>query len=283
MLLKKEMSVRPFLPGTFCASVQKARKLRAAWRHAGSATPLTKGLPRAYGPLPRVRAISPPPASPWRESSGTESSSAAAPSGGIPPANSEWLILRRFSTRGRLLLAKAVEPHDLTATRGLVGVPLPPRSPRFRVGGRRAPPRWSASWPCAPPAGAPRHGPCPRERARPLARTLGLPLGLLLELPLGLRRPPFLRTAGQTAPKDRRSLSPPRRARPTAPARRRTTRRPRSRSRSPRDPRTGAAGRRSSPWDIARACEATGARPRRGCRRKYRNDARPADRSWRCP
>src|SRR5215831_21186449 len=129
------MSLLPLLPGTFCASVQKARKFRAAWRHARSATPLTKGLPTTYGPLPRVRAISPPPASPWRESSGTESSSAAAPSGGIPPANSEWLILRRFSTRGRLLLAKAVEPHDLTATRGLVGVRIRPRPRRLGIGG----------------------------------------------------------------------------------------------------------------------------------------------------
>src|SRR5215813_1084914 len=129
------MSLLPLLPATFFASVQKARKFSAAWRHARSARPLTKGLPTTYGPLPRVRAISPPPASPWRESSGTESSSAAAPSGGIPPANSEWLILRRFSTRGRLLLAKAVEPHDLTATRGLVGVRVRPRLRRFRIGG----------------------------------------------------------------------------------------------------------------------------------------------------
>src|SRR5262249_28407269 len=87
------------------------------------------------GPLPRVRVLSPTPASPRRESSGTESSSAGAPSGGIPPANSEWLILRRFSTRGRLLLAKAVQPHDLTAARGLVGVRVRRRLRRFRIGG----------------------------------------------------------------------------------------------------------------------------------------------------
>src|SRR5262249_59363503 len=175
----------------------------------------------------------------------------------------------------------------LAGAGGAGGGRRPTAPPPLRDWRRRAPPRWSASWPCAPPADALRHGPCPRERARSLARILGLPfglpLGLPLALPLGLRRPPSLRTAGQTAPKDRRTLSPPQRARPTAPARRRTTRPPRSRSRSPRDPRTGAAGRRSSPWDIARACEATGARPRRGCRRKYRNDARPADRSWRHP
>src|SRR5262249_8497733 len=158
-----------------------------------------------------------------------------------------------FSTRGRLLLAKAVEPHDLTATRGLVGVRVRPRLRRFRIGGdghRHA---------------GLRHGLVLRRRARrvtvlargnalaPFPRLFGSLFGFLFALPLGLRRPPFLRTAGQTAPKDRRTLSPPRRARPTAPARRRTTRRPRSRSRSPRDPRTGAAGRRSSPWDIARA------------------------------
>src|SRR5262245_51793506 len=153
--------------------------------------------------------------------------------------------------------------------------PRPTSSPPVRDWRRRAAARWSASWPCAPPAGAPRHGPRPQARAGPLARTLGLPLGL--------RRPPFLRTASQTAPKDRRSLSPPRRARPTVRARRRRTRRPRSRCRSPRDPRTGVAGRRSSPWDIAPACAATGARPRHACRRKCRNDAPPADRSWRCP
>src|SRR5262249_26840798 len=77
---------------------------------------------------------SPTPASPWRESSGTESSSAGAPSGGIPAANSERLCSLPH-TRRRLLLAKAVEPHDLTATLGLVGVRVRPRLRRFGIGG----------------------------------------------------------------------------------------------------------------------------------------------------
>src|SRR5215468_3278878 len=129
------MSLLTLLPGTFCASVQKARKFRAAWRHARSARPSQKVYRQRSGPPPRVGPISPTPASPRRESRGSESSSAGAPSGGIPPANSEWLILRRLATRGRLLLAKAVEPHDLTATRGLVGVRVRPRSRRFGIGG----------------------------------------------------------------------------------------------------------------------------------------------------
>src|SRR5262245_41003502 len=99
------------------------------------AQPLTKGLPTTAGtPL---RASAPSRRRPPRrgaESSGSESSSAGAPSGGIPPANSEWLILRRFTTRGRLLLAEAVEPHDLTATRRLVGVRVRPRPRRFGLG-----------------------------------------------------------------------------------------------------------------------------------------------------
>src|SRR5499433_1877379 len=129
------MSLLTLLPGTFCASVQKAQKFRAAWRHARSARPSQKVYRQRSGPPPRVGPIPPPPASPRRESRGSESSSAGAPSGGIPPANSEWLILRRFATRGRLLLAKAVEPHDLTATPGLVGVRVRPRPRRFGIGG----------------------------------------------------------------------------------------------------------------------------------------------------
>src|SRR5262245_34391995 len=129
------MSLLTLLPETFCASVQKARKFRAAWRHARSATPHKRFTDNGRDPL---RASAPSRRRPPRrgaESSGSESSSAGAPSGGIPPANSEWLILRRFTTRGRLLLAEAVEPHDLTATRRLVGVRVRPRSRRFGIGG----------------------------------------------------------------------------------------------------------------------------------------------------
>src|SRR5215471_21641992 len=129
------MSLLTLLPGTFCASVQKARKFSAAWRHARSARPSQKVYRQRAGPPPRVRAISPTPAAPRRESGGSESSSAGAPSGGIPPANSDWLILRRLATRGRLFLAKAVEPHDLTATLRLVGVRVRLRLRRFRIGG----------------------------------------------------------------------------------------------------------------------------------------------------
>src|SRR5262249_55136486 len=129
------MSLLTLLPGTFCASVQKARKFRAAWRHARSARPSQKVYRQRSGPPPRVGAISPTPASPRCESRGSESSSAGAPSGGITPANSDWPILRRFAPRGRLLLAKAVEPHDLTAPRGLVGARIRPRLRRLGIGG----------------------------------------------------------------------------------------------------------------------------------------------------
>src|SRR5262249_18275471 len=84
--------------------------------------------------VPRVCDILPMPASPWRESSGTESSSAGAPSGGIPPAKSERLCSLPH-TRGRLFLAKAVEPHDLTAALGLVGGRGRPGLRRVRIGG----------------------------------------------------------------------------------------------------------------------------------------------------
>src|SRR6516164_7373947 len=128
------MSLLTLLPGTICASVQKARKFRAAWRHARSAHPSQKVYRQRSGPPPRVRAVSPMPASPWRESSGTESSSAGAPSGGIPAAKSERPCSLPH-TRGRLFLAKAVEPHDLTATLRLVGVRVRLRLRRFRIGG----------------------------------------------------------------------------------------------------------------------------------------------------
>src|SRR6516162_11864602 len=96
--------------------------------------PSQKVYRQRSGPPPRVRAVSPMPASPWRESSGTESSSAGAPSGGIPAAKSERLCSLPH-TRGRLFLAKAVEPHDLTATLRLVGVRVRLRLRRFRIGG----------------------------------------------------------------------------------------------------------------------------------------------------
>src|SRR5215831_15123505 len=135
MLLKKEMSLLTLLPGTFCASVQKAREFRAAWRHARSATPHKRFTDNGRDPPPRVRAISPTPAAPRRRIKWKRVIFWGAPSGGIPPANSDWLILRRFATRGRLLLAKAVEPHDLTATPGLVGARVRPRPRRLGIGG----------------------------------------------------------------------------------------------------------------------------------------------------
>src|SRR5262249_35317295 len=45
------MLLLTLLPGTFCASVQKAGKFRAAWRHARSARPSQKVYRQRSGPL----------------------------------------------------------------------------------------------------------------------------------------------------------------------------------------------------------------------------------------
>src|SRR6476469_3503730 len=132
--------------------------------------------------------------------------------------------------------------------------------------GSAPPPRW-APRPCAPPVAARRRALRPQDRSR-----------------LRLHRPPRRRSpriAGRTEPMDRRSPSRRQTARSGVPECRRRTRRPRSLRRSLSDPRTDAAGRRSFPRDTAPACAATGARRPRGCRRKYRNDAPRAGRSWR--
>src|SRR5262249_4446559 len=113
-------------PATFCAGVRKARNSAQHRQTNRARRPSQKVYQLCAGPLRAVRETSPPPASPRRESSGTESSSAGAPSGGIPSAKSERLCSLPH-TRGRLFLAKAVEPHDLTATLGLVGVRVRPR------------------------------------------------------------------------------------------------------------------------------------------------------------
>src|SRR5262249_23482372 len=134
MFLKKEMPLLTLFPGVFCISAQKARKFSAAWRHARTAAPLTKGLPTTFGPPPRVRAISPTPASPRRECEWNRVIFRRRTKGWNAAAKSERLCSLPH-TRGRLFLAKAVEPHDLTATLGLVGVRVRLRLRRFRIGG----------------------------------------------------------------------------------------------------------------------------------------------------
>src|SRR5262245_66136403 len=128
------MSLLPPSSAIFFRWRSKGAKFRAATVPRAKRRAPHKRFTDNARTVPRVCDILPMPASPRRESSGTESSSAGAPSGGIPSAKSERLCSLPH-TRGCLFLAKAVEPHDPTAALALVGVRVRLRLRRFRIGG----------------------------------------------------------------------------------------------------------------------------------------------------
>ena len=142
---------------------------------------------------------------------------------------------------GLSLLPEAVEPHDFGAAAWFRLPSIGLRSPAPALG-------------CGSASGT-RHGRFPAGCG---SSVLGGVASAAVAARPALRSS---RTGSRTAPPDRRTPLPHRTAPRAAPARRRTTGRPRRRRRHRPGPRTDAAGRWSSLPDIARASAPTAARP----------------------